>query len=121
MRKIKVIICPADRMPYVTNISNTLENLQRIVGGYIETAMVFSDAVVICNEEGRLLGLPENQSLFLSGFCGNCLICGVDANGEDFTSLPEQACKELLQACRARYQKERRTFCEVKGGNSNDD
>lgn len=119
MSKIKVIMCPANWMPYVTNVSDTLENLQRIVGGYIETAMVFSDAVVICNEEGRLLGLPENQSLFLSDFCGDCLICGVD--GENFADLPEQACKELLQACRARYQKERRTFCEVKGGNSNDD
>ena len=105
MRKIKVIMCPADRVPYVTSVSDTLENFQRVVGGHIEVATVFSDAVVICNEEGRLLGLPENQSLFLSGFCGDCLICGV--YGENFVGLPEQACKVLLQACKVRYKKHR--------------
>lgn len=103
MRKIKAIICPANGMPYVANISDTLENLQRIVGGYIEVATVFADALVICNEEGRLLNLPENRSLFLAGFCGDCLICGVD--GEDFASLPDPARKVLLQSCKARYRK----------------
>lgn len=106
MRKIKVIICPADRMPYVTNISDTMENFQRVVGGYIEAATVFSDAVVICNEEGQLLGLPENQGLFLPGFFGDCLICGV--GGENLVSLSEQACKVLLQACKVRYNRYKR-------------
>ena len=103
MRKIKAIICPANGMPYVANVSDNLESLQRIVGGYIEAATVIEGVLVICNEEGRLLNLPENQSLFISGFCGDCLICGAD--GEDFASLPDPARKILLQSCKARYQK----------------
>ena len=52
--------------PEVIDIDNTLEALQAEVGGYIE-AVTIADAVIICNEEGRILGLPHN-----------CRFCGVD-------------------------------------------
>lgn len=105
MKKRKVIICPAEREPYVANVSDSLEALQKIVGGYIETVTVFTDAVVICNEEGRILGLPENRGFFISGICGDCLICGVD--GEEFASLSEPECGKLLKLCKDRFRKEK--------------
>lgn len=104
MKKLKVIICPAEREPYAANVSDSLEALQKIVGGYIKTVTVFTDAVVICNEEGRLMGLPENRNFFLSGICGDCLICGVD--GEEFASLSEPECGNLLKLCKDRFRKE---------------
>lgn len=64
MKKLKVIICPAEREPHVTNVSDTLEALQKAVGGYIEAVTVLEGVVVLCNEEGRLMGLPENRSFF---------------------------------------------------------
>ena len=103
MKKLKVIICPAEREPYAANVSDSLEALQKIVGGYIKTVTAFTDAVVICNEEGRILGLPENRSLPLSGFCGDCLICGAD--GENFCGLSDSDCKFLLRECKKRYGK----------------
>ena len=105
MKKLKVIICPAEREPYAANVSDSLEALQKIVGGYIKTVTVFTDAVVICNEEGRILGLPENRSFFISGICGDCLICGVD--GEEFASLSEPDCGKLLKLCKDRFRKEK--------------
>lgn len=105
MKKLKVIICPAEREPYAANVSDSLEALQKIVGGYIKTVTVFTDAVVICNEEGRILGLPENRSFFISGICGDCLICGVD--GEEFASLSEPECGKLLKLCKDRFRKEK--------------
>ena len=51
MKKLKVIICPAEREPYVTNVSDTLEALQKAVGGYIEAVTVLEGVVVLCNEE----------------------------------------------------------------------
>lgn len=105
MNKIKAIICPAEREPYAANVSDSLEALQKIVGGYIKTVTVFTDAVVICNEEGRILGLPENRSFFISGICGDCLICGVD--GEEFASLSEPECGKLLKLCKDRFRKEK--------------
>lgn len=104
MKKLKVIICPAEREPYAANVSDSLEALQKIVGGYIKTVTVFTDAVVICNEEGRILGLPENRNFFISGICGDCLICGVD--GEEFASLSEPECGKLLKLCKDRFRKE---------------
>ncbi|MEE0119889.1 MAG: DUF3846 domain-containing protein, partial [Agathobaculum butyriciproducens] len=44
--------------PELIDIYNTLKALQTEVGGYIETVTIASDAVVICNEEGALLGMP---------------------------------------------------------------
>lgn len=46
--------------PEIIEVENTLKALQREVSGYIETVTIASDAVIICNEEGRILGLPDN-------------------------------------------------------------
>ena len=69
--KIRVISKRPGCPPRSVWVSNTLENLQRNVGGYIETVKLATDMCVICNEEGRLLGLPHN-----------CTICGVDFVGD---------------------------------------
>lgn len=96
--KIRVIMCPANRAPYTCWIENSLSNMQRIVGGYIVTVNIAEDAVIVCNDEGRLIGLPENKSLPVRGFCGDCFICGAD--GEEFASLQENAKRFLLRKCR---------------------
>ena len=50
--------------PELIDIDNTLKALQTEVGGYIETVTIASDAVVICNEEGVLLGMPYDCRFF---------------------------------------------------------
>lgn len=62
-RKISVIIKRPGEKPYHTYISNTLENLQKTVGGYIEVVRIASDACFIADEEGLLKGLPYNFSV----------------------------------------------------------
>lgn len=99
--KIKVIMCPADRAPYVTNIENTLKNMQEIVGGHIEAAQITTDVVAIVNEEGRILAMPENKSFMLSGFCGDLFLCGVD--GEEFADIPEKNIAFILRECKKRW------------------
>ena len=37
-----------------------LEELQELVGGYIEVIYLPSDTIMIVNEEGKLKGLPTN-------------------------------------------------------------
>ncbi len=101
--KIKAVMCPADREPYITWISDTLENMQKIVGGFIEACATAESAVVICNEEECLMGLPENKSLPFGGFCGDCFICG--AEGENFTSLSEYDMAVLLMHAKRRWKK----------------
>lgn len=87
MNKIRVYALRTDRdTGYVTNVSNSLENLQRFVGGYIETWSPFSNWTVICNEEGRLNGLPYNCTIMGQDFYGDILIAGVD--GDEFADIP---------------------------------
>lgn len=62
-----------------------LDNLQEMVGGYIETLPLTDplddsldyDIILIVNEEGKLRGLPvNNRATMLSRFCGMDIIVG---------------------------------------------
>ena len=46
----------------VIEYEDTLEQLQKIVGGYIEYVNAYEHIKIIVNEEGWLLGLDENRN-----------------------------------------------------------
>ena len=64
---------------------NSLEAFQKAVGGYIESVTVASDVTLICNEEGRLMGLPYCCNWANVDFCGPVIAVGI--KGEEFASL----------------------------------
>ena len=100
-KKIKVIMCPVDREPYMAEIEDSLEALQQAVGGYIECLGVTTDCVLICNEEGRVRNMPVNHSvswLMPYGIYGDALLCGAD--GPEFADVPETGRDMLLKASR---------------------
>lgn len=95
---IKCIAKRPDSKFYVTNVSDTLKNLQNFVGGYIEAVTFAIDTpenrfAIICNEEGKLRGLPYNCTIFGEDFVGDILIVGID--GEDFAGLTDEQVKTL--------------------------
>ena len=73
--------------PEIIDIDNTLEALQNEVGGDIEAVTIASDAVIICNEEGRLRGLPYNCRFVGMTFVGTFLVVGRDK--DEFCDVPE--------------------------------
>lgn len=77
----------------VAEIENTLEALQQGVGGKLEAVTLASDACILCNEEGRLLGMPYNITICGVSFVGPLLIVGIA--GEDFAGLTEQQVDQL--------------------------
>ena len=90
---LRVLVVEPERTPYVKEIPHTLEALQQEVGGLIEVIYPYADLVgLVCNEEGKLLGLPLNRALFDKGgemidiICGTFLVTGLGA--EDLASLP---------------------------------
>ena len=84
--KILVVIKEPGQPPRVEPLfENTLEAFQKAVGGYIEAVTVAEDMVLICNEEGRLRGLPFNVEVLGIGFVGTVIAVGV--NGDEFASL----------------------------------
>lgn len=75
---------PGKRCEY-RDIELSLSALQEAVGGYLETVTIAEDLVIICNEEGRLKGLPYNCEAAGINFVGNILFVGAD--GEDFADV----------------------------------
>ena len=102
-KKIKCIVKrPDEQFGHVTWVSDSLENLQKTVGGYIETVTLNNGVVLICNEEGRIRDMPYNFTLRtppqstmfeaiyeLFGQCkffGTVIACGVE--GDVFADIP---------------------------------
>ena len=83
---MKVIIKePGEPIGHFAEIDNTLEAMQEIVGGYIET-ITFPGFVIVCNEEGKLRGLRENFKLANDTVVGTVIVCGT--GDDEFTSAP---------------------------------
>lgn len=95
MAKIKAIVKRTDEpFGHMTHIENTIQNLQKIVGGYIEVQgrpLFLSGAAIICNEEGKIRQMPINIVIGSNGvvwdaICGDLIVVGID--GEEFTDVP---------------------------------
>ena len=92
-RKIKVLVVEPNELPKEEMIENTLKAKQDLVGGNIEYVSrdCYSDVIFICNEEGKLLGLPFNRDIGQDIIAGPFIIVGDDPEiGEDRSLTDEQ-------------------------------
>lgn len=83
------------KAPERMELEGSLESMQKFVGGTIQAVYPFSDPVaIVCNDEGKLLGLEYNRALrddegsVYDILCGSFFICGLGE--EDFVSLSEK-------------------------------
>lgn len=83
---IKVIRKSPHKNPEMVEIDNTLESLQKEVGGHIECYPLSVNVEVICNEEGLFTDALFNCSLEGAQFFGTILLVGVDR--EEFADCP---------------------------------
>ena len=92
---MRVLVVEPERRPEVREIDDALKAMQEIVGGLIQPIYPFDEPVaLVCNDEGKLLGLPMNRALrdedgvLYDILYGTFFICGI---GEDcFISLSEE-------------------------------
>ena len=91
---MKVLVVEPLKECYTKEI-NGLKEMQALVGGYIQAVYPFEDPVaVVCNEEGKNLGLPFNRPLLdehglpYDFICGTFFVAGLGA--EDFASLTDE-------------------------------
>lgn len=89
--KILAVIKDPGKGPYVTHLDNTLKAFQSAVGGFIEVVNYKDGVILLVNEEGRLLHMPEN----ILGIAGP--IVAIRAKGEDFASVNEGEIAKLLK------------------------
>lgn len=81
-----IIKRPHEPVGRLRRIGNSLEQLQAVIGGYIEAVTIAEDAVIICDEEGLLKGLPYNCNVCGHDLVGTILVLGVD--GDEFCDVP---------------------------------
>lgn len=93
--EIKALCVEPGKAPVVTVLGNDLRSLQKAVGGRIELVTIADDACVLCNEEGKLIGLEGNRRL------GNDILTGtfyvVGFRGDEFVSLTDSQTQKYAQ------------------------
>ena len=90
---MKVLMVEPGKSPYAAEIESGLKSLQAAVGGDIQAVYPYEDPVaLICNDEGKLLGLPLNRPLWDGAdvLAGPGFLAGCDNEG-NMTSLPQGA------------------------------
>lgn len=91
-RNIKVLVVEPNKLPYEKTIKNCLQSKQELVGGYIEYTYLDDDynVCIICNEEGKIDGLPPNRDIGNDIVFGTFVIVGDDDTGEDRSLTDDQ-------------------------------
>ena len=102
---MKVIKVKPAIEPEVKEIECELETLQAEVEGYIQCIYPFDEPVgIICNDEGKLIGLPLNRSLrdedgeIIDIIAGNFLVVGLSE--DNFCSLTDKQISKYMQLFR---------------------
>lgn len=116
--KIKVLFVSPGKIAEMKEIGESLEDMQNAVGGYIEEYMPFEDDVaIVCNEEGKMLGLPLNRGIkdeeghLLDIIAGDFFICYAPVDSERFLSLPPDLEKKYSE----KFEKPEQFFSSEKG------
>ena len=94
------------KLARITEVGTTLDAMQRTVGGDIEAYYPFEEQVcIVCNEEGKINGLPLNRAIrdadtgdIADIIAGTFFIC--DCSGESFGSLSKEQQKRYLEKYR---------------------
>ena len=92
-RNIRALLVEPNELPKEVMIKNSLEAKQKLVGGNIEytSREYYPDVIFICNEEGKILGLPLNRDIGGDIIAGSFLIVGDDPEiGEDRSLTDDQ-------------------------------
>ena len=103
--QIKVILVQEGKLAKSVSIENKLEAMQELVGGQIEEYMPFVDDIaIICNEEGKMCGLPLNRAIYAEDtnemieiIAGDFFIAYAPIDSEKFESLPKELEEKYLK------------------------
>ena len=94
---MQVVYVEPHRKPFVSEIEHTLDAEQKAVGGLIELVYNEDGTAIICNEEGKLIGLDGNRRIG----DGSSIIAGsffvVGLTEDDFCSLTDEEAQKYME------------------------
>ena len=95
-KEIRTLMVEPMESPKLVTLQNDLDSLQKAVSigapdqGLIEFVHLEDNVSVLCNEEGKLIGLAPNRRLGDDILCGVFYIVAEDEEGELVSLTPEQ-------------------------------
>ena len=102
---MKVVLVEPGKLARTAEIGTDLESMQKTVGGYIEATYPYEEEVaIVCNEEGKITGLPLNRAVYgdtgegreiIDIIAGTFFVC--DCSGENFGSLSEEQLRKYTE------------------------
>ena len=95
---MRVVVVEPGKVPYEKEIDPGLKSMQAEVGGLIQAVYPYDEPIaLICNDEGKLQGLPYNRVLrdpetreIYDAVAGTFFLCGAPAGSSDFVSLSDE-------------------------------
>ena len=103
--KIRIVVAEPGKLPAVSFITDSLKEMQRIVGGYIELFETTESGIdLFCNDEGKLIHLecnrffPELQDIV----CGPIIAIGHD-DEDASVSLTDEQVQEAIRMFTVQY------------------
>lgn len=89
---INALLVEPNKLPVKIQLKDELEELQKLVGGNIEYTSIpnCDDVAIICNEEGKINGLPVNRDIGYDIIVGTFLIVGTSPDCDTNISLTDE-------------------------------
>lgn len=94
---MKVLLFKVGEEPKEVEIENSLESMQKLVGGYIQCVGIPTTDKhyqLVCDEEGLIRGKPFNREIGGYQIHGDFFICDLDDDCE-FTGLTDKQIKNM--------------------------
>ena len=100
MDEVRIVMKKVGEEPQVMKIKNTLEEKQKLVGGLIEIVpypLDDEELLIVCNEEGKLLGQKPNAVFDLDYIAGDFFVIGDDYKNGDFKSVTDKQIGKIIK------------------------
>lgn len=100
---MKVVLCTPNEKAVITDVDDSLESMQSVVGGDIQMITPFEDdpeIAVIVNEDGKFCGTCEPNRAFAPNgeiedvYFGTFFVCAARFDDEKFSSLTDEEAKK---------------------------
>lgn len=104
-KTLKIVVVEPKTQPYVKEIPFDLHFIQDIIGGHFETIPFGRlGSLLIVNEDGKNLGLPQNREFIFDSYedvlCGTFFVCSYgyyeDIQETDLCSLTDEQIEEAM-------------------------
>lgn len=101
---IRVVLVEPGKPAREAQIGTSLEDMQAVVGGYIEQYCPYKEMVaIICDDEGKVNGKALNRAIYgengqmVDIVAGSFFICSIPQNSDRFESLSDKQTKKYLE------------------------